>query len=90
LRRGYERTVIYDLTNGKKSAQLGTLRRLFQADVSVIALTPDPADPKRPKIIFNDGIAPERLAAPNVDFLVVLGESSYALLATPYAGSTRP
>jgi LCP family protein required for cell wall assembly len=92
LRRGYERTVIYDLTNGKKPAQLSGLRRLLQADVSTIAPTPDPADPKRPKMILNDGLAPERLSASNVDFLIILGEASDAFITSSYArsSSTRP
>ncbi len=92
LRRGYERTVVYDLTNGKKPSQLGVLRRLLEADVSTITPTPDPADPKRPKILLNDGIAPERLSATNVDFLIILGEASDAFISPPYArtSSTRP
>lgn len=92
VRRGYERTVVYDLTNGKKPAQLSVLRRLLQADVSTISPTPDPADPKRPKILLNDGLAPERLSAPNVDFLIILGEASDAFINPSYArsSSTRP
>lgn len=93
LRRGYERTVIYDLTGGKKAAKLSALRKSLQADVSVIAATPDPADPRRPRLILNDGIAPERLASPNIDFVIILGEASYAFVASPpYASpsSTRP
>jgi LCP family protein required for cell wall assembly len=92
VRRGYERTVVYDLTNGKKPAQLSVLRRLLQADVSTITPTPDPADPKRPKILLNDGLAPERLSAPNVDFLIILGEASDAFINPAYArtSSTRP
>ncbi len=92
VRRGYERTVVYDLTNGKKPAQLSVLRRLLQADVSTITPTPDPADPKRPKILLNDGLAPERLSAPNVDFLIILGEASDAFINPSYArsSSTRP
>lgn len=93
IRRGYERTVIYDLTNGKKSAQLAALRRLLQADVSTITPVADVDDPKKLKIVLNDGLPPERLASNNVDFVLILGEASYALVTEPsYASSssTRP
>lgn len=93
VRRGYERTVIYDLTNGKKSAQLAALRRLLQADISVITPVADVNDPKRLNIFLNDGLPPERLASGNIDFVLILGEASYALVTEPsYASSssTRP
>lgn len=91
VRRGYERTVIYDLTNSKKSAQLAVLRRKLDADVATITPTPDAADPKRSTLVLNDGLAPERLASTNVDFVIILGEASYAFVNTdtPYA-STSP
>ncbi len=93
IRRGYERTVIYDLTNGKKSAQLAALRRLLGADVSTITPVADADDPKRLKLALNDGLPPERITSNNVEFVLILGEASYALVTQPsYASSssTRP
>lgn len=89
VRRGYERTVIYDLTNGKKSDQLAALRRLLQADVSALTPIGDADDPKHLKLLLNDGLPAERLASGNVDFVLILGEASYALISQPsYASSS--
>lgn len=87
-RRGYERTVIYDLTNGKKSAEVSVLRRLLQADVATITPRRDTGD-GRVWLDLNDGLPAERLAGSNADFIIILGEASYAFLTQPtYASST--
>lgn len=87
-RRGYERTVIYDLTNGKKSAEVSVLRRLLQADVATILPRRD-ANDGRTWLDLNDGLPAERLASANADFILILGEASYAFVnQPPYASST--
>ncbi len=72
--RGYERTVIYDLSGGKYGTEIATLRNYLDADVSVTipewfsssalppALTANPPSPQG--------------GASSADFLVILGQSS--------------
>ena len=76
ITRDYDHTVIYDLTNGKKSAELKSLREFFQADIAdasgwmkngkvvpqQVAVTPDESKPTPPDA--------------TIDFLVILGESA--------------
>ncbi len=72
IRRGYEQTVIYDLTQGKNPEDLAKLKKALQATVSL-----NPPDTLRP----TDGLAPERpTTGVEVDFFVILGEASYPLL----------
>jgi LCP family protein required for cell wall assembly len=76
IRRGYEETVIYDLSQGRKQDELRKLQRLLNASVSL-------SPPTRENT--KDGLAPEKASSNDVDFLVVLGEASYPLLqTTPY------
>lgn len=74
----YERTVIYDLTGGARPKELGKLRQLLDADVSVTI--PE---------WFSGEILPQALTAQtptpqggasSAHFLVILGKSSAALL----------
>lgn len=75
--RNYTHTVIYDLTNGKKTNELKSLKKFFQADMALstsetitnnnvvqkeVSVTPD--DPK------------QLITGTNVDFLVILGQNS--------------
>lgn len=74
IRRGYEETVIFDLTQGKKSQELTTLKKALQATVSL----------SQPEIIRpTDGLAAEKPTGGEIDFFVILGEASYPLLNTP-------
>ncbi len=74
VRRGYEETVIFDLTQGKKPDELAALKRSLQAVVSL----------NQPEMIRpTDGLAAERPSGPDIDFFVILGEASYPLLNTP-------
>lgn len=80
VRRQYERSVIFDLTGGKKSRELADLRKILDASVSMtppawLATTGTSA-----RVVYGDGLAPERITSPNTDFLVILGEASYGLL----------
>ncbi len=90
VRRNYERSVIVDLTGGKKTAELVTLKRLLQADVTSAVPSPDPTDPRRSlRLLLNDGLPPERLSS-GTDFLIILGEASYAALSTSPAYAPPP
>ncbi len=74
VRRGYEETVIFDLTQGKKPDELAALKRSLQAVVSL----------NQPEMIRpTDGLAAEKPSGPDIDFFVILGEASYPLLNTP-------
>lgn len=63
-RRGYERSVIFDLTSGKKAEELAKLKRLLDANIS----TTDP------ELTQEDGMT---LAT---DFLIILGDSSRGMI----------
>lgn len=74
IRRGYEESVIFDLTQGKKPQELANLKKALQATVSL----------NQPEIIRpTDGLAAEKPTGGEVDFFVILGEASYPLLNTP-------
>ncbi len=76
IRRGYEETIIFDLTKGKKPQELAKLKKSLQATVSLNQ--PDAIQPE-------DGLPPEKPSADSgeVDFFVILGEASYPLLNSP-------
>lgn len=71
-KQNYERTVIYDLSNGQHPQALGALRTSLSADVSV----------SLPGWIVSDDIpsrislSPPKTQANNIDFLIILGNSS--------------
>ncbi|MSR85508.1 LytR family transcriptional regulator, partial [Candidatus Uhrbacteria bacterium] len=77
LDRANERTMIYDLTQGKKSIELARLRKLLNADVSITS----PSQTSSTRIIYTNHRTAERILSPNADFLVILGEASYGLLS---------
>lgn len=79
--RDYKHTVIYDLTNGQKPDELNALRDMLAADVSMSAAG----------WVFTNEIVPTDLAvsqtpasesagAPEVDFLIILGENTANLV----------
>jgi polyisoprenyl-teichoic acid--peptidoglycan teichoic acid transferase len=82
--RGYEQTVIFDLTNGKKTDDLARLKRLLDANISTTipqwvtdaAAHTDADDTLRVAV---DGEHQEE-AATSTDFLIVLGDSSRGLI----------
>lgn len=75
VRRGYEESVIFDLTEGKKPEELAKLKKTLQARVSL----------SQPGVVQpEDGLAPERpTQGAELDFFVILGEASYPLLNSP-------
>ena len=79
--KNYTKTLIYDLTEGKKSEELATLKDFLEADVAMSASG----------WIYSDEVVPRELsvATPgedikmseeSIDFLVILGESAENLV----------
>lgn len=78
--RGYEHTVIYDLTNGQRSEELKTLRDFLQADVTLSAtgwMISSDIVPK--ELAFTDEDYENLATQDNLDFLIILGESASGL-----------
>jgi LCP family protein required for cell wall assembly len=75
-KRGYEKTVIYDLTNGSKPQELAKLKKLL--DANVVETTAGPG-----KTVQTDSQAHENLYTTATHFLVILGDSSFGLV-NPY------
>lgn len=80
-RRGFERSAIYDLTGGKKPAELARLQRLLNADV--VSISPEQV------VSTNNGSyrtfpldkdVLERVYSQNTDFLLILGDASFAFV----------
>jgi LCP family protein required for cell wall assembly len=71
--RGYERTVIYDLTDGSLPNELAALKTLLHANVS-------PSLPSWAGTSTNGTGEQEPKSGEQTDFLIVLGESSYDLI----------
>lgn len=79
VRRSYDETVIFDYTNGKKPAELAKLKKTLQATVSLNL--PDQIRP-------TDGLAQEKPSSgSDIDFFVILGEASYALVNSSLYGN---
>jgi polyisoprenyl-teichoic acid--peptidoglycan teichoic acid transferase len=80
--RGYERTVIFDLTAGAKPSELAKLKRMLDANVSttlpswLTASTTDAHD----RVVMSDQLIAEKVNATNTDFLIILGDSSLGLV----------
>jgi hypothetical protein len=78
--RGYEHTVIYDLTNGQEADALRELRDYLGADVSLSAtgwMIGGTIVPK--ELTFSTEDYEELTTEDNVDFLVILGENATSL-----------
>jgi hypothetical protein len=78
--RGYEHTVIYDLTDGQRAEELKVLRDYLQADVTLSAggwLLSGEIVPK--EITFTTDDSQTLTTEDNIDFLVILGESASSL-----------
>lgn len=80
-RRGFERSALYDLTGGKKPAELARLQRLLNADV--VSISPEQV------VSTNNGSyrtfpldkdTLERVYSQNTDFLLILGDASFAFV----------
>ena len=77
VERGYEHTVIYDLTNGAKPDELKSLSSFLEADVTMSATGWLISGNIVPKGISVSSDEYKTLATDaDIDFLVILGESS--------------
>lgn len=75
-RRGYEKTVIYDLTGGSKPDELARLKKLLDANVAS-------SPPLSGKTVKIDNTGSENLYTTATNFLIILGDSSLGLV-NPY------
>ncbi len=80
-KRGFEKTIIYDLTGGKKQEELAKLQKMLSADVSSPIV--------EGKTVKPDAQTTETLYVSSTDFLIVLGDSSLGLINT-YAVTSNP
>lgn len=81
VKRGFERTAIYDLTGGKKPAELLRLQRLLNADVVSIAPNQLISSENGSYRSFPlDKDTQERVYSANTDFLLILGDASFAFV----------
>lgn len=81
VKRGFERTAIYDLTGGKKPAELIRLQRLLNADV--VSVAPDQlisGGNGSYRTFPLDKDTQERVYSGNTDFLLILGDASFAFV----------
>ncbi|MBU2566712.1 LCP family protein [Patescibacteria group bacterium] len=83
--KGYERTVLYDLTGGKEPEELVRLKKILDADVS--SATPQELTDSDERAILTDDMAQERIKASSTQFLIILGESSLGLIQPYYEPS---
>lgn len=73
--RDMSRTMIYDLSNGSKSAALETLKKTLQAEVSLSLPTWLQSGIETKEILFA-APAQAKASSPNIDFLVILGANA--------------
>ncbi len=74
--RGYEHTVIYDLTNGAKSPELARLKQMLDANISTATISTSSSS----RSIIGEGLTKESIAATGTDFLIILGESTRGIV----------
>lgn len=84
--RGYERSIIYDLTGGKLPEELVRLKKIIDADIA--SATPQDVAESNERTITTEDLAVETLTDPKTQFLIILGESSLGLIQ-PYANPSQ-
>ncbi len=89
-RRNYQRTLLVDLTDGKKSDELAKLRRQLNADVSLSSVTSTHTpDGKVRRAVYGEAASLEAVINDDTDFLVILGENSYQPSVDAYVTSSQ-
>lgn len=78
-RRGYETSVIFDLTNGKKPTELARLKNMLNANVSA-TLPSWLTGSTTTRVVYTEGLTSEPVTSTSTDFLIILGDSSLALI----------
>jgi len=84
--KGYERSIIYDLTDGEIPEELVRLKKIIDADIS--SAEPHEIPDSEERTITTEDMATETLTSPKTQFLIILGESSLGLIQ-PYANQSR-
>jgi LCP family protein required for cell wall assembly len=84
--KGYERSIIYDLTGGSLPEELVRLKKILDADIS--SATPRKLEDSEERTISTEDMATETIISPTTKFLVILGESSLGLIQ-PYASPSQ-
>ncbi len=80
-KRGFEQTAIYDLTGGTKPAELARLQKLLQANV--VSIGPNQLKQEQngtARLFPLDAETTERAYSQTTDFLLILGEASFAFV----------
>ncbi|MEK7452264.1 MAG: LytR C-terminal domain-containing protein, partial [Patescibacteria group bacterium] len=79
--RGFTHTIIYDLTNGKKSAELKKLQTFLKSDATLTSSgwLKDGTIIEKELPISSDDVK-QMVTATNIDFLIILGENSQNLV----------
>lgn len=91
VRRAYKRSMVFDLTGGKKSVELAKLRNSLDADIALTDTTSTRlSDGKTYRAVYADQLSKEVILHNDTDFLVILGESAYPFIEQTYATQTQP
>lgn len=77
--RNYEKTIIFDLTNGAKTDELIKLKNALNADVSLTKVEQNVNNPAL-RSVYAASNTTETIQSAKTDFLVILGESSVAFV----------
>lgn len=84
--KGYERTMLFDLTNGKKTSELVGLKKILDADVT----SAEPTNTNGRRVVYGPNMTAETIDSSTTDILVVLGESSLGLINPYYEPPQSP
>jgi LCP family protein required for cell wall assembly len=91
VRRAYKRSLVFDLTGGKKSVELAKLRNYLDAEVALTDTTSTRlSDGKTYRAVYAEQLSKEVILNNDTDFLVILGESAYPFIDQAYATQTKP
>lgn len=91
VRRAYKRSMVFDLTGGKKSVELAKLRNSLDADVALTDTTSTRlSDGRTYRAVYAEQLSKEVILNDDTDFLVILGESAYPFIDQTYATQTKP
>lgn len=78
--RGYERTVLYDLSGGQKTNEIVKLKKILDADVS----SATPVSLNGHRVIYGQFMTAETIDSTSTDILVMLGDSSLGIINPSY------
>lgn len=76
-KRDYKRTIVFDLTGGKKPEALASIREKLGAELSLTATKLDTAGQR---FVYTEGLFKEQITGSDIDFFIILGENSQPIL----------